>query len=240
MSRVDVLQARMIGVMPLPEPPVGPRTASIRIRAYVIAGPITYHVGEITNSMPSLEEQVGNAAQAMRQGAYLERVDADPTNWAKGTEATWRFSATDDTQDGALKLWLDWWGNTLQVPRIKDEADSNYRLRMLDDAVAPTTTNYGMAATIDRHWNLDGTQVVEAFDFYTIYRLDSPGKRLDGTLGATGIRLDNAGPTDQLWNCFVVLLPDAPFPDTTVEVVALSNKLKAAGERCVAALIYTP
>lgn len=221
MSRIDTLLDRMIAVLPLPEPPTGPRTARIRLRAVAIAGPI--------GTVPAHEEQVGYAIQAMQEGAHLVRVDGNPTNWDLTTAATWRFSPALDATQGAQNAWLDYWGSTLQQPRISGEPDSSYAPRILAYCIAPITTNVGMAAAIDRGLGITGTIVQEANDFFTIIRAN------EGYQANDQIQANNApGLTDTPWASFIVKLPQQPpYPYDYGTVETIANQSKAAGTRLV-------
>lgn len=223
MSLLDILQDRMVKVMPLPEPSTGPRTARIRLKAAVVAGPLSG-----TPTAPAHQEQTGYAIQSMQEGAHLARVDSNPTVWNNAQAWTWRFSATADATQGAQNAWLDLWGKTLQQPRMTGEVDTNYAKRILNNAIAPVTTNFGMAATIDANFGTTGTAVLEAASFFIIVRLNN-NTRLNA-----GHRLNSAGATADLSACFVVKLGSSiPSPFQPSDIQTATERLKAAGTRCV-------
>jgi hypothetical protein len=231
MSRVDLVTDQMLRVMPNPRPKDGVRLARARLEAAGIAA-ITLELPD-TTPVPCQEVQMANALEQAREGATLERVDADPTNWDPATAGDWRFNAVDDAP-GAADYWLDRWGAILQVPRVPTEADDVYSKRILREVIAPGLTNIGMALLIDAALGITGTLVVEAADYFESIRYDD-GHRLDD-----GVRFSPIGAfgTDSLWNCFVVLLPE-PIPGghTDQEILDLIDRRRAAGTRLLAMLV---
>lgn len=128
---------------------------------------------------------------------------------------------------------MDTWGRVLQVPRYPGETDATYAQRIVVEAIAASTTNYGMAALIDRLLGVTGTRVVEGEAFFKVVRLNDGGRQNDGGrmmgFGAFG--------AESLWNTFLVILP-GPIPAgrTHEDVAELVDRRRAAGTRLLAIL----
>jgi hypothetical protein len=236
MSRIDILQERMVKTMPLPEPREGVRFGRVRLCAAALAGnPIAFVQGL---PVKGHEAQVENALEMMSLGAILERVDENPTDWDRDRSANWRFRGTTDTRPGANGVFLNQWGSVLQVPRYSNETDAHYATRIVNEVISPSTTNIGLAILIDRMLGISGTQVVEGASFLKGVRLNDGGRQ--GT-GLTGGRLMGFGAfgASSLWNTFIVILPEAiPLGHTQREVEELVDRRRAAGTRLLSISLH--
>ncbi len=224
MGRTDILQERMIQTMPLPRPEDPVRTAIIRLAAAAVGeAPIQATPTEV----PGHEQEMGRAIAQANLGAVLARVDAAPTNWSEASSATWRFTAQADTMAGAESDWLDAWGRILQVPRYNGEIDLNYRLRIANEVIAPSTTNMGLALMVDRLLGVQGTIVLEGEGFFGNRRLNDGHRMNNGgrlmALGAFG--------ADSLDNTFVVITPIPVQDQQEQDVADLCDRKRAAGNR---------
>jgi len=233
MSRTDTLLERMLQTMPLPLPDSAVRVARARLAAAAFGEDLLPITG--FPDVPGHEAQMGIAIEQFSLGAALVRVDADPTNWSEATSATWRFDA-EVTEGGSASAWfLDAWGRILQVNRYTGESDDAYRVRIIQEVIAPGTTNYGMAALIDRLLGVTGTVVIEGEGFFKSLRLND-GHRLNA-----GHRLMGFGAfgATSLWNTFVVITP-SPIPTPAMEkaVRDLCDRRRAAGNRLLAIISH--
>ena len=168
----------------------------------------------------------------MLMPAVLARSDAAPSNWSSNPY-TWIFTPTATSYNGAQGDWLDLWGQVLNVPRETGELDAAYGPRILSEILAPTTTNLGLAQAIDDATGIAGTQVLNAVDTLTIYRLNQPGIRLN----QPGIRLNMAGTLAKngLDCCFIVRVStDAENPAAIAVINHVVARRKAAGTRMIA------
>ena len=234
MSRTDILQARMVATMPLPEPTAGVRFGRVRLFAASVGeNPIAVVSGV---SVKGHEPQMGDALEMLLEGAVLERCDANPTVWDEEHSALWWFRAVADDGAGAKGLFLDQWGRILQTPRYQSETDTPYSKRILLEVISPSTTNKGLAALIDLLLGVTGTQVLEAEDFLNVVRLN------DGHRMNNGVRFMAFGAwgAESFWNTFVVILPSAiPAGHTEDEIEALIDRRRAAGTRLLTILVGT-
>lgn len=226
MARIDVLQERMLQTMPLPVVENIVRIAKARLMAAAFAQAPIQAIPEV----PGHEQQMSRAMGQLVLGAYLQRIDSNPTDWTEANSATWRFKAQADTVTGAESRWLDVWGRILQVPRYTAEPDTAYRLRIADEVIAPCTTNMGLAAIIDRYLGEHGTIVLEGEGFFGNIRLNdghrmNAGGRLMG-LGAFG--------AESLNNTFVVITPSPVTVDQETDIKDICDRKRAAGNRLLA------
>lgn len=223
--RYDAARAKLRRFLPPPPPDSGWGFARQRIAAQFL--------GVLSDDQAALGE-----AQ-MLFPAVLARTDAAPTVWTSD-EHTWFFAPTTPTYTGAAGDWLDMWGKTLGVPRETAEPDGLYGPRILSELLRPTTTNYGLAQAIDQGMGILGTEVLEAADVLKVYRLNSPGLRLNSSTTPTTKRLNMAGAFggNSLSACFVVRVPTGaqqPYDESTIR--RLADRRKAAGTRLIG--IYT-
>ena len=214
-SQAEAIRGRLRRLIPPPAPDSGWLFAFLRI--------IAHELGDTEVA------QITSAEQQMRLGRQLTRIDAGPNNWATDP-FTWRFGTINEP--GAEQAFLDAWGEILSVPRSRDELDATYASRILSEITRPGTVNLGMAQTIDEATGVTGTQVLEAGDVLTVYRLNSPGLRMN----APTKRFNSAGdlPGGQTAACFVVRVPawlQAPYDTSTIQRIA--NRRKAAGTRLI-------
>jgi hypothetical protein len=242
MARIDVLQNRMIKTMPLPEPVAGPRLGRVRLAAAAIAeDPIAVVDG---NPVPGNEPQTGNALQQLKVNAALERVasqDAEghtipATAWDVAQAMFWAFEPVSEA--GASDVFLDRWGKMLQVPRILNESDSDYGLRMVTTIIQPSTTNLGLGLLIDQLLGITGTRVLDSQDFFSgvDIRLNDGRRINDGWRLTPNVAFGVAG----TWNCFMVVLPvEIPAGFTNKQINALVDQKRAAGNRKVATITPT-
>lgn len=267
-DRIDILQKKMFDVMPsYPTPITGPRLGRTRIYAAAVAGSpfmvITTPTGlpvplpSLDSLNPGLEAQIAAAILQMREGGVMERVDLDgtppdyvgpiepATDWTPANAAYWIFQAVADPKGGANDVFLDQWGRMLQVPRLQEEPDNVYALRIIREVTMPYTTNIGMAELLDLMLGVSGTKVFEAIDYFGYPPRLNDGHRLNSGQRLAEIGIFNI--TD--WGCtFTVLLPvnfdingkiwNGSQSFTNQDVNNLVNRRKAAGTRKVAT--FTP
>lgn len=223
--RYDAARAKLRRFLPPPPPDSGWGYARQRIAAEFL--------GVLSDDQAAIAESM------MLMPAVLTRTDSSPTSWSTD-EHTWTFAPTVPAYQGAQGDWLDLWGTTLSVPRETGEPDGLYGPRILSELLRPTTTNIGLAQAIDEGLGIVGTEVLEAADVLTIYRLNSPGLRLNAATGLVTKRLNMAGAFGgtSLWCCFIVRIPTGaqqPYDEATIR--RLADRRKAAGTRLVG--IYT-
>ncbi len=223
--RYDAARAKLRRFLPPPPPDSGWGYARQRIEAQFLG--------------VTTDDQASNGEAMMLMPAILQRSDATPTDWTT-SPYTWAFTPVSTTYAGAQGEWLDLWGTILAVPREPSEPDGLYGPRILSEILRPTQTNTGLAQAIDEGLGVVGTQVHEASDVLTMYRLNSPGLRSNSNTAAVTKRLNMAGGFQGTSTaaCFVIQLPSGaqvPYDEQTVARIA--NRSKAAGTRMAG--VYT-
>lgn len=130
-------------------------------------------------------------------------------------------TATDD--------WLDYWGNLFGVPRYQDEKDDPYRLRIIEEIIAPKNTIEGIQRATSRYINLVNKEElipesIRVFEPWTqLLKLD-----VRGVLDGFGRIM-----SPDYWNYSIidVTLPESNY--LTPDLIKYLNKIKAAGVKLV-------
>lgn len=130
-------------------------------------------------------------------------------------------TATDD--------WLDYWGNTFNVPRDYKEQDNPYRKRIIEEIISPKSTLSAMKSAAARKVNKDNNtdlipESIRIFEPWTqLIKLDDRGY------------LDGAGRLIS-YDYWIYSVIDIALPDSnhiTPELIKYLNKVKAAGVKIV-------
>lgn len=227
-SRYEAARAKLRRFLPPPPPDRG--------WGFVRQCAEAQFLGPLSDDQASLGESQLLFPAILSKETYQGDGGTYTWDWS-ADEHTWTFTPTASPYyGGATGDWLDMWGATFAVPREPNESDALYSIRILAELLRPTTTNVGMAQAIDQGLGVTGTEVLEAETALTIYRLNSPGKRLNSyaprRLNMAGIMGEN------LWACFLVRIPSGaqvPYDASTVE--RMVARRKAAGTRLLG--VYT-
>lgn len=225
--RYDAARAKLRRFLPPPAPNSGWGFARQRIEAQFL--------GVQSDDQAALGE-----AQLLLPST-LTRTDASPTNWS-GDEHGWFFAPATPAYPGAQGDWLNLWGTVLGVPRETGEPDGLYSPRILSEILQPTTTNMGLAQAIDKGMGIIGSQVIEAGDVLTIYRLNSPTLRVNSSTTIITKRMNMAGELggNDMSACFIVQVPSgAPMPYDSTTIRRLVDRRKAAGTRLIGVFTAT-
>lgn len=125
----------------------------------------------------------------------------------------------------ASGYWLDVWGKTFGVYRVANEKDDHYRIRIIEEVIAPKNTIPALKRATSRYLDTYKNQYVDPTDI----RIFEPWTEL--------IILDTRGQIDDngrlvshdYWNHGVI---DISLPDTsliTKDLIDYLNEIKAAG-----------
>lgn len=179
--------------------------------------------------LPGQEQQVANALEQGKIPAFMERLEATPT-WIPSEATNWRFGPVADAP-GAAGAFLDEWGRWLQVPRYLNESDADYAKRIVSEAMAPSTTNLGMAQLLE---NMLGVEVIvqDANGWLQPWWYDEDETAFD--TDDLQFIAETGGTGDGSPVCLFVILVSmaAPLSDAVVAAVTdLANRRRAAGTR---------
>ena len=177
--------------------------------------------------MPGQEKQISNALEQGKIPAFMERAETNPT-WIQSEATTWRFKPMA-SGPGAAGKFLDEWGRWLQVPRYLSESDADYAKRIVSEAMAPSTTNRGLAKLLE---DMLGVPVVvqDAEGWVKIWNFDSI--EYFDTTDLTFIAETTGFDGHPTCLFFILIGADPPISDSDIARVSdLANRRRAAGTR---------
>ena len=220
--RADALYKRLERLIP-PQNAGGWNVARLHLEAAAIGGD--------NFSNPTQDRQSTNAEKQLKLGATLRRIDSNPLIWDTSKATSWRFAP--EVTSGADGYFLDVWGRTLSVFRMKNESDGNYAVRTMTEVIQSSTTNIGLARAVDAALGTSGTQVIDAGAALEVLRFNS-GKHMNG-----GHRFNNIGMSPTLYCCFVVVVTRAITEQERADLIEIVNTRKAAGTRLIGIAVNT-
>lgn len=213
-NRVDTLFSRLERLIPPPDA-VGWHFTRLNLEAAAM--------GSGSFGVSTQDQQADIAESQLRLGAMLVRTDASPGVWDPNQAVSWKLDPVLDP--GSSAFFLDVWGRTLSVPRIPGEPDLTYAKRIISAVSRSTTTNIGLAETIDAALGTSGTRVLDASQVLQILQFNA-GFRMN-----SGRRFNNTGQAKSLWCSFIVQtaaqISDTDYP----KFLDIVNSRKAAGTR---------